>query len=176
MALTVTPGSPTADAFVTVAACDTYCASHGLTDWTGAANSPADVKEAAIRRATAYLSNGFSWKGYRTDGRSQALAWPRLDVEDEEGNEVASDAIPVEIVQACCHIAAAEVATPGVMNPTVDLTARVKRERIGPIETEYASVANQAELARPVLLVVGDLVGGLIAAGTNALVGTAIRS
>jgi hypothetical protein len=176
MALTVTPGSATADAFVTVADCDNYCTAQGLTDWTGAADSPADVKEAAIRRATAHLSNAFSWKGSRTAGRSQALAWPRLDVEDEEGNEVDSDAIPVEIVQACCHIAAAEVATPGVMNPTVDLTARIKRERIGPIETEYASVANQAELARPVLLVVGDLVGGLIAAGTNSLVGTAIRS
>lgn len=176
MALTTTPGASDADAFVSVADCDTYCAAHGLTGWTGAADSPADVKEAAIRRATAYLSNAFSWKGWKTNARAQALAWPRADVEDDEGNDVASDAIPVEIIQACCHIAAAEVAAPGVMNPTVDLTARVKREKIGPIETEYAGVANQAELSRPVLLVVGDLVGGLIAGGTNALVGTAVRS
>lgn len=176
MALTVTPGGSDADAFVSVADCDAYCASHGLTDWTGAADSPSNVKEAAIRRATAYLSNAFSWKGYRTDGRSQALAWPRTGVEDEEGNTVDPDTIPVEIVQACCHIAAAEAANPGVMNPAVDLTARIKREKIGPIETEYAGFGSQAELSRPVLLVVGDLVGGLIAAGTNALVGTAIRS
>tara|TARA_R110002051_G_scaffold230715_1_gene292709 strand:+ start:228 stop:758 length:531 start_codon:yes stop_codon:yes gene_type:complete len=176
MTLTATPGSATADAFVTVADCDTYCTAHGLTDWTGATASPADDKEAAIRRATAYLSNAFSWKGWKTNARAQALAWPRIGVEDEEGNTVASDAIPVEIVQACCHIAAAEAATPGVMNPTVDLTARVKREKVGPLETEYASVANQAELSRPVLLVIGDLVGGLIAAGTNSLVGSAIRS
>ena len=176
MPLTVTPGSATADAFVSVADCDTYCEAHGLTDWTGTADSPADLKEAAIRRATAYLSNAFSWKGTRANGRSQALAWPRIDVEDAEGEAVDEDAIPVEIVQACCHIAAAEAANPGVMNPSVDLTARIKRERIGPIETEYASVPNQAELARPILLVVGDLVGGLIAGGTNSLVGTAIRS
>lgn len=176
MALIVTAGASDADAFVSVAACDAYCAAQGLTDWTGAASSPADIKEAAIRRATAYLSNAFSWKGYRVNGRSQSLAWPRADVEDEERNAVASDTIPVEIVQACCHIAAAEAANPGVMNPAVDLTARIKREKIGPIETEYAGVGNQAELSRPVLLVVGDLVGGLIAGGTNSLVGTAVRS
>lgn len=176
MALIVTPGAADADAFVTVAACDTYCAAQGLTGWTGAADSPADVKEAAIRRATTYLSNGFSWKGYRLNGRSQSLAWPRSGVEDEEDETVDPDTIPAEIVQACCHVAAAEAANPGVMNPSVDLTARIKREKIGPIETEYASVPNQAELARPVMLVVNDLVGGLLASGTNALVGTAIRS
>lgn len=176
MALIVTPGASNADAFVSVAACDAYCEAHGLTDWTGAASSPADIKEAAIRRATAYLSNAFSWKGYRVNGRSQSLAWPRADVEDDERNTVDPAAIPVEIVQACCHIAAAEAANPGVMNPSVDLTARVKREKVGLIEVEYAGVANQAELSRPVLLVVGDLVGGLIAGGTNSIVGVAIRS
>lgn len=176
MALVTTPGSASADAFVSVADCDTYCEAHGLTDWTGAASSPPDDKEAAIRRATAFLSNAFSWKGTRTNGRSQALAWPRTDVEDAEGETVPDDEVPVEIVQACCHVAAAEVATPGVMNPAVNLTERVKSERVGPIAVEYASVPNQAELARPVLLVVNDLIGGLLAGGTNALVGTALRS
>lgn len=176
MTLTVTPGSATADAFVSLADCDAFCTAQGLTGWTSLAESPPEPREAAIRRATTYLSNAFTWKGTRTNGRAQALAWPRIDVEDAEGEEVGSDAIPVEIVQACCYVAAAEAATPGVMNPTVDLTARVKREKVGPIETEYASVANQAELARPVLLAIGDLIGGLIAGGTNSLVGTAIRS
>lgn len=176
MALTVTPGAADADAFVSLEDCNAYCEARGLTDWTGSADSPADSREAAIRRATGYLSAGFSWKGYRTSGRAQALAWPRADVEDGEGNAVPSDEIPVEIVQACCHIAAAEVATPGVMSPSVDLTARVKSERVGPLAIEYASVPNQAELARPVLLIVNDLISGLLSGGSNPLVGTAIRS
>lgn len=176
MSLTVTPGSASADAFVSVADCTAYCIAHGLTDWTGAARSPADDDESAIRRATRWLSTAFSWKGSKTNGRSQSLAHPRINLEDDEGNEVPSNEIAIEIVQACCVAAAAERATPGVLSPLVDLTARIKREKIGPIETEYASVPNQAELARPVLLVVNDLVGGLIAGGTNSLVGTAIRS
>ena len=79
MALTVETGSgsATADAFVSVADCDTYCEARGLTDWTGAEDSPASIKEAAIRRATAHLSGAYAWKGARTKGREQALAWPR---------------------------------------------------------------------------------------------------
>jgi len=176
MALIVTPGAASADAFVSVADCDTYCEAQGLTGWTASVESPADTREAAIRRATAYLSSAFNWKGYRTSGRSQSLAWPRADVEDREGNTVPSDEIPVEIIQACCHIAAAEVVTPGIMAPAVDLTARVKSERVGPLAVEYASVPNQAEMARPVLLIVSDLVGGLLAGGSNPLVGAAVRS
>lgn len=176
MALTVTPGSSSADSFVSVADCDAYCEAQGLSDWTGAADSPADVKEGALRRATTFLSNAYSWKGTRTNGRSQALAWPRTDVEDEEGETVDDDAIPVEIVQATCLIAAKEVATPGYMSPAVVQADRVKRERVDMIEVEYLGGNMSAEASRPVLLQVEDLISGLVAGTGSALVGSAARS
>lgn len=177
MALIVTPGSSTADSFVSVADCDAYATKQGLSDWTAAADSPAEIKESALRRATAFLSSrAFSWKGYRTNGRDQALAWPRADVEDEEGEAVASDAIPVEIVSACCEIAAREVVTPGFCSPDSTLTDRVKSERIGPMAVEYVTAPNNAEAARPVMLKVQDLVGGLIDGSSNPLVGSTVRS
>lgn len=177
MALIVTPGSATADSFVSVADCDTYCEAYGLTDWTGAADSPADVKESALRRATAFLSSAYSWKGVRTDGRSQALAWPRSGVDDREGDTVAEDSIPVEIVQATCIIAAKEVASPGYMSPAVIQSERVKRERVDKIEVEYVSGSASADASRPILLQVEDLIGGLVsAAGSNPIVGTAVRA
>jgi hypothetical protein len=177
MALTVTPGSATADSFVSVADCDAFCEARGLSDWTGAADSPADLKESALRRATAFLSNAYAWKGVRTDGRSQALAWPRDDVEDDEGETVANDEIPVEIEQATCLIAAKEVVTPGYMSPAFTLSERIKRERVGQLEVEYLGGSMSAEAVRPVLLEVEDLISGLIdGAGGNALVGTAVRS
>ena len=76
MALTVEDGTgkADADAFVSVEDCDTYCEARGLTDWTGVADSPADTKEAAIRRATDHLSAAYAWKGAKRNGRSQALA------------------------------------------------------------------------------------------------------
>lgn len=176
MALTVTPGSSSADSFVSVADCDAYCEAQGLSDWTGAADSPADVKESALRRATTFLSNAYAWKGARTNGRSQALAWPRTDVEDEEGETVDDDAIPVEIVQATCLIAAKEVATPGYMSPAVVQADRVKRERVDKIEVEYLGGTMNAEASRPVLLQVEDLISGLIAGTASAFVGSAARA
>lgn len=175
MALITTPGAADADAFMSVEDCTTFCEARGLTDWTSAARSPADEDEAAIRRATAWLSSAFTWKGSRTNGRTQALAWPREDVEDAEGEEVASDEVPTEIVQACCIAAAYERANPGGLTPNVNLTERVKREKVGPIETEYASVAMSADASRPVLTQVLDVISGLLSSGSNALVGRVVR-
>ena len=165
MPLIVTPGSATADAYVSVEDCDAYCTARRLTDWTGTADSPPDLKESAIRRATAYLNNAFGWKGTATNGRNQALAWPRVDVLDPDGYTVDSDAIPREIVQACCEIAAREASTPGYMNPDVVLTDRIRSETIGPISTTYADSGASITAARPVLLLVRDLVAGLVTGG-----------
>jgi hypothetical protein len=161
MALTVETGAglADADAFVSVADCDAYCEARGLTDWTGAADSPASIKEAAIRRATAHLSTGYPWMGLRRRGRLQALAWPRTDIVDREGYSVAFDALPIELVQACCEIAAREVATPGFMTPDVVMIDRVRREKVGSLETEYADVGAYPEAAKPVVFVVRELIG-----------------
>lgn len=168
-------GSATADGFASAATVDTYAENRGHTAWTDETDD--DLKEAAIRRATTYLSAAFTWKGSRRQGRDQALAWPRYGVHDADGWVVASDAVPTEIVQACCELAVYELATPGGLSPTVDLTARVKRKKIGPIETEYAVPSMTADSARPILTLVEDLISGLLANGSNSnLVGTAARA
>lgn len=168
-------GLADADAFVSVADCDAYHDARATTAWTDEPSSPPEAKEAAIRRATAWLSNSFAWKGTRLNGRDQALAWPREDVEDAEGEEVASDVVPIEVVHATCEAAAYELANPGGLNPNVDLTARIRSEQIGPMRTEYAFSGLSAEAARPVLLAVRGLISGLLSSGSNPLVGTAVR-
>lgn len=176
MALTVETGAglADADAFVSVADCTTFCEARGLTGWTERTSDP-DADEAAIRRATAWLSSAFTWKGSRTNGRDQALAWPREDVEDGEGEEVPSDELPVEIVQACCVAAAYERANPGGLTPNVTLTNRVKSKGIGPLRKEYFAAPMSADAVRPVLTQVRDIVSGLLATGSNGLSGRVVR-
>ena len=77
-------GLANANAFISQAYMDDYATSRELNDWLNGANDP----EAAIIRATDAFSNGYIWKGSRLRGRQQALAWPRTDVEDEDGEEV----------------------------------------------------------------------------------------
>lgn len=168
-------GKPDADAFVSVEDCTAYCEAQGLTGWTSAAHSPAADDEAAIRRATRWLSTTFAWKGVRLKGRGQALAFPRIDATDREGEAVPSDEVPVEIVSACCIAATYERENPGALTPSVTMAERVKRERIDVIDTEYFAAPATAEAARPVVLAVNDLIGGLISGSANGLIGRAER-
>jgi hypothetical protein len=173
MALVVEDGTGKADAeaFVSVADCAAYCTNRGLS-WTGTDA----LKEAAIRRATTYLSTGFTWKGLKLNGRSQALAWPRTGVTDADGDDVSDDEVPVEVVNACCEVAARELASPGVTSPDVTMTERVRSEGIGPLRTEYAAAPATADAARPVLTLVMDLIGGLLSGSSNLLAGSASRA
>lgn len=175
MALIVTPGAPDADAFVSLDDCDAYCTAQGLLGWTEAARSPTEDDEAAIRRATSWLSNSLTWKGAKTNGRAQALAWPRVGVIDEEGEDVPSNEVPIEIVQACCIAAAYERTNPGGLTPTVNLSNQVKSKGVGPLRKEYFAPAMSAEAAKPILTRVTDLVSGLVAGGTSSIVGRAVR-
>lgn len=175
MALVVETGAglSNADAFVSVADCTTYCTNQGLTGW--GSTRDADLDEAAIRRATTWLSNSFTWKGSKLNGRAQALAWPRTDVEDEEGEDVASDEVPAEIVTACCIAASYERANPGGLSPNVTLHNRVKSKGIGPLRKEFFAAPLTADAMRPILTQVTDLISGLQAAGSSSLVGRVVR-
>lgn len=160
--------------FWDVTGIDAYHVSHGNADW--AAGDQAD-KEAAIIRATAYLSNSYQWQGWKRNGRPQALAWPRVDVVDCEGWGVAFDEVPIEIKYATAEIALRELVTPGAMNPDFTASEQVKREKVGELEVEYTNSNTSADASRPVLLVVRDMIGGLLRKGAgNSLVGPAYRA
>lgn len=148
-------GVSDADALVTLAEADAYFTDYGGA-WTG---DDAD-KEAAIRRASAWLSEYFRWNGSRTNGRDQALAWPRSGVTDCDGNKIASDEIPVEVKRATFTAALFELATPFGLTPSITPTGTAKREKVGPLEVEYRDPEykglSSIDNARPVLAKVED--------------------
>lgn len=174
MALTVETGtgSASSDALVSLADADTYHEAKGNAAW--AAGDDSD-KETAIRRATSAL-NGYNWQGVRTNGRSQALAWPRAGVVDREDLAIASDEIPQEIVDACCELALRELATPGVLTPDLTPGDAVKREKVGSLEVEYANPSTDLSDARMQVSIVGPLVNQFLKYGSgSSLSGTSYR-
>lgn len=115
MALVVTPGASDADSYAALADADAYFSGRGVTAWTGTDA----VKEAALRKATAYLDNAYraKWRGVRVN-EDQALAWPRCNAEsvrtsiglvlalvDDDGFPMATDAIPAQIERATMEAA-----------------------------------------------------------------------
>lgn len=166
-----------ADSFVTLAECTAWNEKfygHALT------GSDA-VKDAALRRAAAWLSTylanassiaGFAgkykWKGERTFGRSQPLAWPRTGVTDAEGNAIGANEIPVEVKNAQHILARVEFQSPGVLTPEINLSKIVQREKVGPLERSYFGAPEQsagtADIAsfRPEITAAIDNLKGLL--------------
>jgi len=123
-----------------------YASAASYVTWATAyyGSAPTDTTaeiEGAILRSVGYL-NTLKWHGARTNGRSQALAWPRSGVTDCEGNEIASDEIPAELIQAQHILTHAELASPGILSPSGGL-AVVKREKVDVIEVEYDTARMQ---------------------------------
>jgi len=90
-------------------------------DFQGAA-SARDVasQEAAIRRAVIYLDS-LPWVGRKTHGRAQALSWPRSGASDASGDAIGDAEIPAELIRAQHMLAWAELQSPGVLNPAVNM-------------------------------------------------------
>jgi hypothetical protein len=134
MALTVETGTGAADADSYSSTSDflNYCESIGYI-------YTADP-ETGMRRATYWIDDTFRarWPGDKLNGRDQALEWPRENAEDQAGEEIADDAVPVEVIRAT-WIAAIEEnrATAGSFYPVVPTGLPIKREKIGPMEVEY---------------------------------------
>jgi len=132
-------GLSTAQSYASVAEADAYHLALGNTSWGTATTAN---KETALTRASRALDGmyGARWPGLRVQP-SQALDWPRFDAEDREGYEVASDSVPQAVKNACCEAALVELGEAYALSKSLDRGGRVKREKLGALETEYADGA-----------------------------------
>lgn len=112
-------GLATAESYVSVADCTTYCTAHGLTAWTGTDA----VKEVALRNATQYIDTNYSFK-YEKTYVDQALEFPRYYWEWDEP-------VMSRLRAACCELAVKAIAGPLFVDADPSVTIKVK---VGPIE------------------------------------------
>jgi len=148
-------GIPTANALITLVEFDAY-----LTDYGSAATGTDDEKNAAIIRASLWLSTFPNWNGAMTYGRGlQGLALPRSGMTDCNGDTVPSDEVPTEVKRATYIAAAAELTTTGVLTPTITPGTQQKRVKVDVIEVEYVDQAkvDPVTALRPVLTQIEDL-------------------
>ena len=129
-------GLSTAESYISVANADARHTAFGNSAWTGTDA----VKEAALRRATAYMQQAYRgrWIGSRLTA-AQALDWPRWGVM-LEGFAISSAAIPADVANACADLALKALAD----ELAPDLTRAVIREKVGPLETEYSAFSPES--------------------------------
>lgn len=151
-------GSPTAESYITVAAADARHAAFGNAAWSGADA----VKEAALRRATAYMEQAYRtrWVGARATS-TQALSWPRFNA-IVDGCFIPSASVPVEVANACADLALKSLST----ELAADTERAIIREKVGPLETEYAASSPQGTRYRAVDMALAPFLKGSSAMAT----------
>ena len=137
MALIVEDGTglTTAESYLSVADTDTYNTKYTASaDWIAATN---DEKERSLRVATQYidLQYGGRWRGTRTN-ETQALDWPRADVEDDDGFEIDEDAIPTDLEHATAEAALRDIAGDDLLAIETEGDITADRIKVGPIEVD----------------------------------------
>lgn len=134
MALIVEDGTglSNANSYVSVADARTWAADRGLTLPTDDA-----VLSSYLIQATDFIgSYETQFKGERTVPATQALSWPRNCV-DLFGVDLPNNVIPQQLVAA--QVQAAVAITAGVvLQPNMQASDYVIREKVGPLETEYS--------------------------------------
>lgn len=128
------------DLAVTVAEADAYVLARAYAGWTVSE----DEKKAALRRGQDYVAGRFN-------GRWRA-----------EWNET-PEAVKFAIIEAAIR----EAREQGSLTPDWHAAEQVKREKVGPLETEYAVPAT-ASAARPVIGIIDALLAGLTGSTAGA--------
>jgi len=80
------------------------------------------------------VDSEFDWRGLIVD-TDQVLDWPRAGAYDDEGRALATDAIPQILKDAVCEAALEHITE--ALNAEFARGGQIKREKVGPIETEY---------------------------------------
>lgn len=153
MSLNSTAGSASAESYASVAQATARHLALGNDTWATISNQ---LMEEALRRATVFMTQSYRsrWIGIRATS-TQALEWPRYSA-CVDGYPIAVDIVPTDIINACCDLALKAAA--GDLAP--DLERAVKREKIGPIETEYETYSSQVTSYRSINMALAPYLKG----------------
>ncbi|WP_018428224.1 DnaT-like ssDNA-binding protein [Hoeflea sp. 108] len=117
-----------------------YGTNEGFTTYATAAGYtvPAGDIGAARQRGSAYIDGAYGarFTGIPTGGIDQERAWPRTGA-SAFGSALASDIVPLRVVNASYEAAYIELKQPGSLSVVTDPAKRVKRQKVDTIEREF---------------------------------------
>lgn len=158
MALVVEDGTglATAESYASVAELQAHRPRSSLSIPVGA--SDAQI-EAALIRATAAVDGlmGSRWPGL-SETEDQALDWPRAQAWDRDGWPLTG--LPVAVKVATMEAALVELNTAGALTEAQSRGGQIIREKVGPIETEYAKGAPAATVYPAIIQALSRIVRG----------------
>ena len=127
-------GLPNANSYCDLDYALEYCVSKGYTNWLTLTE---DMQKIYIIRGTEFVDNFYNWKG-RRGSQSQSMAFPRLDLFDEDHYEVRG--VPDKLKKACIEAAFLNSSSGSdTLFTTKDENGAIKRQKVDSLEVEYFS-------------------------------------
>lgn len=123
--------------------------------------------EAAVLRTVARLET-LRWVGAKVGGRSQALAWPRKNALDAEGEDISETEVPAEVITAQHAMTAAEIESPGALAPNVTAFGKKVLNKVDAIGWEVQKAPNTVDASRLQVTAAMDAIKGLLAGGDGS--------
>lgn len=160
MALTTTIGGATSDSYVSASDYAAYVVANIDADFSEVAS----INELNLRRAAQYIDRRYegAFVGMR-QYQFQSLQWPRLTNHLVQGWPIDPDTVPQAIKNAQMELAH-QIQT-GEVDPFESVSATIKSEKLGPLETEY-----QGGLSTPRLTAINDALRPYLVGGGQARV------
>jgi len=125
-------GLPNANSYCDLDYALEYCVSKGYTNWLSLTE---DMQKIFIIRGTEFVDNFYNWKG-RRGSQSQSMAFPRLDLYDDDNYEVRG--IPDKLKKACIEAAFLNSSSGSdTLFTTKDENGAIKRQKVDTLEVEY---------------------------------------
>jgi hypothetical protein len=135
----------------------------GISDPEQALQRGSDYIDARYREQLASGRWVSMFAGRRAGGRDQQREWPRVGASDYEGNDIASDEDPIEVIHATFEAAILEGATPGILSPGYVPSEQVTQETVGPVTVKYADSAKSGSTPnRPVYPYIDELIAPVL--------------
>lgn len=141
--MTITVGT---DSYITVAEADAYSVGRGWAAWDTAT---VDQKEFALKEATVYLDQTYTFKGSIAEA-TQVLSWPRKEVEDKEGRAISPTVVPQRVKDAQAEIGFRRLSAALVTNSASGTVTEIQTGSVRMKFGEEGQEVNEADAYRDV--------------------------
>ena len=162
-------GLPDANSYIDMAGIDFYLSSSDMTK-LGKLSKSEQIDRLVI--ASLFIDYSFNWLGHKKSFE-QGLNWPRIDVKFQK-YEIPDNYIPLQIKRACAMAVSLLIEYGlGVFRETGE--AQVKKEKLGPLETEYFEALKKELVNKTQFSDINNVLRGLFRVPSNVTTAKVLR-
>jgi hypothetical protein len=162
-------GLPNANSYIDMAGIDYYLSSNEMAKLSNLSESEQTDR---LVTASLFIDYSFNWLGHKKS-LEQGLNWPRVNVKFQK-YDIPDNYIPLQLKRACA-MAISLIMEFGLNVFQETSEARVKKEKLGPLETEYFESLKNELVNKTQFSDINNMLRGLFRVPSNVSTAEVLR-